>query len=279
MISLNKVKIGLLLLSILTVLTACSNNNKDTTESSGNNATVSISGSTSVGPLAEKLAAKYTEKDNTNIEINQIGSSAGITNAISGVSEIGMSSRDLKEEEVASGLNEVIIAYDGIVVVTHPSNKVKDLTMEQVKQIFTGEITNWSELGGDDLEIVVVSREDGSGSRDAFQEIVEYSSGELIRNSIIASGNGNIKTTVANNKHAVGFISFEYIDENISTIDINGVEATAENVLQKKYSLSRPFLFVYKEGQLTEAGQQFIDFILSEEGQLIAAEAGAIPIK
>ena len=279
MISLNKVKIGLLLLSILTVLTACSNNNKDTTESSGNNATVSISGSTSVGPLAEKLAAKYTEKDNTNIEINQIGSSAGITNAISGVSEIGMSSRDLKEEEVASGLNEVIIAYDGIVVVTHPSNKVKDLTMEQVKQIFTGEITNWSELGGDDLEIVVVSREDGSGSRDAFQEIVEYSSGELIRNSIIASGNGNIKTTVANNKHAVGFISFEYIDENISTIDINGVEATAENVLQKKYSLSRPFLFVYKEGQLTEAGQQFIDFILSEEGQLIAAEAGAIPVK
>lgn len=279
MISLNKVKIGLLLLSILTVLTACSNNNKDTTESSGNNATVSISGSTSVGPLAEKLAAKYTEKANTNIEINQIGSSAGITNAISGVSEIGMSSRDLKEEEVASGLNEVIIAYDGIVVVTHPSNKVKDLTMEQVKQIFTGEITNWSELGGDDLEIVVVSREDGSGSRDAFQEIVDYSSGELIRNSIIASGNGNIKTTVANNKHAVGFISFEYIDENISTIDINGVEATAENVLQKKYSLSRPFLFVYKEGQLTEAGQQFIDFILSEEGQLIAAEAGAIPIK
>lgn len=279
MISLNKVKIGLLLLSILTVLTACSNKNKDTAESSGNNATVSISGSTSVGPLAEKLAAKYTEKDNTNIEINQIGSSAGITNAISGVSEIGMSSRDLKEEEVASGLNEVIIAYDGIVVVTHPSNKVKDLTMEQVKQIFTGEITNWSELGGDDLEIVVVSREDGSGSRDAFQEIVEYSSGELIRNSIIASGNGNIKTTVANNKHAVGFISFEYIDENISTIDINGVEATAENVLQKKYSLSRPFLFVYKEGQLTEAGQQFIDFILSEEGQLIAAEAGAIPIK
>lgn len=279
MIRLNKVKIGLLLLSILTVLAACSNNNKDTTGSSGNNATVSISGSTSVGPLAEKLAAKYTETDNTNIEINQIGSSAGITNAISGVSEIGMSSRDLKEEEVASGLNEVIIAYDGIVVVTHPSNKVKDLTMEQVKQIFTGEVTNWSEFGGDDLEIVVVSREDGSGSRDAFQEIVDYSSGELIRNSIIASGNGNIKTTVANNKHAVGFISFEYIDENISTININGVEATAENVLQEKYSLSRPFLFVYKEGQLTEAGQHFIDFILSEEGQLIAAEAGAIPIK
>lgn len=279
MISLKKVKVALIMLSILTVFSACSNNNNDTQESDGSNATVSISGSTSVGPLAEKLAVKYAEEDNTKIEINQIGSSAGITNAISGVSEIGMSSRDLKEEERANGLNEVIIAYDGIVVVTHPSNKVKDLTMEQVKQIFTGQVTNWKELGGDDLEIVVVSREDGSGSRDAFQEIVEYSSGELIRNSIIASGNGNIKTTVANNKHAVGFISFEYIDESISTIDINGVEATAENVLQEKYSLSRPFLFVYKEGQLTDAGQLFIDFILSEEGQLIAAEAGAIPVK
>ena len=279
MSSLKKVKMGFLMLSILTVLTACANNNNDAQESDGSNVTVSISGSTSVGPLAEKLAAKYAEEDNTNIEINQIGSSAGITNAISGVSEIGMSSRDLKEEEVANGLNEVVIAYDGIVVVTHPSNKVKDLTMEQIKQIFTGEVTNWNELGGDDMEIVVVSREDGSGSRDAFQEIVDYSSGELIRNAIIASGNGNIKTTVANNKHAVGFISFEYIDESISTIDINGVEATAENVLQEKYSLSRPFLFVYKEGQLTEDGQRFIDFILSEEGQLIAAEAGAIPIR
>ncbi|GGA46869.1 phosphate ABC transporter substrate-binding protein [Psychrobacillus lasiicapitis] len=279
MIKWKHTKLALSIVAILTILSACSDNNDSTGADGGSGATVSISGSTSVGPLAEKLAAKYSETDNTNIEINQIGSSAGITNAISGVSEIGMSSRDLKEEEIASGLNEVVIAYDGIVVVTHPTNKVKDLTMEQVKQIFTGEVTNWSELGGDDMEIVVVSREDGSGSRDAFQEIVDYSSGELIRNAIIASGNGNIKTTVANNKHAVGFISFEYIDETISTIDINGVEANAANVLQEKYSLSRPFLFVYKEGQLTDAGQRFIDFILSEDGQLIAEEAGAIRVK
>ncbi|MEH6944326.1 phosphate ABC transporter substrate-binding protein [Bacillus sp. JJ722] len=278
MIILKKVKMGLLLLSLIAVLSACtSNGDTDTQASDDSNSTISISGSTSVGPLAEKLAVKYKEKDNANIEINQIGSSAGISNAINGVSEIGMSSRDLKEEEKA--LNEVVIAYDGIVVVTHPSNKVKNLTMEQVKQIFTGEVTNWSELGGDDMEIVVVSREDGSGSRDAFQEIVGYSSGELVRSAIIASGNGNIKTTVANNKHAVGFISFEYVDDSISTIDIDGVEATAENVLQQKYKLSRPFLFVYKDGNLTKAGQQFIDFILSEDGQRIAAEAGAIPVK
>ncbi|WP_066298519.1 phosphate ABC transporter substrate-binding protein [Bacillus sp. FJAT-29937] len=282
MVIFKKLKLGLTLLTLLAILTACTSNSDTDTESkaaNGSHATVAISGSTSVGPLAEKLAAKYNENVHTKIEINQIGSSAGITNAINGVSEIGMSSRDLKEEEKAQGLNEVIIAYDGIVVVTHPSNKVKSLTLEQVKKIFTGEVTNWKDLGGDDMEIVVVSREDGSGSRDAFQEIVDYSSGELIRNSIIASGNGNIKTTVANNKHAVGFISFEYIDDSISTIDINGVEANAENVLKQKYSLSRPFLFVYKDGNLTEAGQQFIDFILSEDGQRIAAEAGAIPVK
>ena len=193
--------------------------------------------------------------------------------------KLRMSSRDLKEEEKANGLKETIVAYDGIVVVTHPSNKVKDLTMEQVKQIFTGEVTNWKELGGDDMEIVVVSREDGSGSRDAFQEIVDYSSSELVRSAIIASGNGNIKTTVAMNKHAVGFISFEYIDDSISTVDINGVKATAENVLQQTYSLSRPFLFVYKEAHLSTEGQQFIEYILSPKGQNIVSEAGVIPLK
>ncbi|MGX1195435.1 phosphate ABC transporter substrate-binding protein [Metabacillus sp. SLBN-84] len=269
--------IGFMVLSLTVILSACGGSDEES--SNGNKYTLSISGSTSVGPLAEKLADKFEKQSDLNIEINQIGSSAGITNATNGVSEIGMSSRDLKEDEKANGLTESIIAYDGIVVVTHPSNKVKNLTMDQVKQIFTGEITNWSELGGDDMEIVVVSREDGSGSRDAFQEIVGYSSGELVRSSIVASGNGNIKTTVATNKHAVGFVSFEYIDESVSTMKVNGVEPTAENVLQQKYSLSRPFLFVYKDENLSDEGQQFIDYILSPEGQKIASEAGVIPLK
>lgn len=271
---------GLFIISLTVVMAACGDNAEgDTNSSKDGSTTIAISGSTSVGPLAEKLAFTYEESNDVKIEINQIGSSAGITNAINGVSEIGMSSRDLKQEEIDSGLNEIVIAYDGIVVVTHPSNKVENLTLEQVKKIFTGEVTNWKEVGGDDMEIVVVSREDGSGSRDAFQEIVDYSSGELVRSAIIASGNGNIKTTVAMNKHAVGFISFEYVDESISTVDINGVEATPENVLQQTYKLSRPFLFVAMEGNLTGAGQEFIDFILSPEGQDVVAETGAIPVK
>lgn len=266
--------IGLTILMV--VLAACSNG--DSTESSsGGGDLVTISGSTSVGPLAEKLAAKYEETEDVKIEINQIGSSAGITNAINDVSQIGMSSRDLKQEEIDSGIQELVIAYDGIVVVAHPSNPVKDLTMEQVKQIFTGEITNWKEVGGKDMEIVVVSREDGSGSRDAFQEIVGYESGQLIRNAIVASGNGNIKTTVAMNKHAIGFISFEYIDETVSAMDINGVKAEAGNVLEGKYELSRPFLFVYKEN-VPVAATKFMDFILTADGQKIVEEAGAIPL-
>ncbi|MCH7321821.1 phosphate ABC transporter substrate-binding protein [Solibacillus sp. MA9] len=256
------------------LLAACGGKSES---SDGGGQLVTISGSTSVGPLAEKLAIKYEETEDVKIEINQIGSSAGITNAINGVSQIGMSSRDLKQEEVDSGIEQLVIAYDGIVVVTHPSNPVKDLTMEQVKQIFTGEITNWKELGGKDMEIVVVSREDGSGSRDAFQEIVGYESGELIRNAIVASGNGNIKTTVATNKHAVGFISFEYIDETVSALAINGVQAQAANVLDGKYELSRPFLFVYDK-EVPQAATKFMDYVLSADGQKIVESAGAIPL-
>lgn len=257
-------------------LAACGNE-EGTNADAGDRALITISGSTSVGPLAEKLALKYEENANVKIEVNQIGSSAGITNAINGVSQIGMSSRDLKEEEIASGIEELIIAYDGIVVVAHPSNPVKDLTMEQVKQIFTGEITNWKDVGGNDMEIVVVSREDGSGSRDAFQEIVGYESGELIRNAIVASGNGNIKTTVATNKHAVGFISFEYIDESVSATSINGVEPTPQNVLDGQYELSRPFLFVHQP-DLAQPAVDFTEFILSADGQEIVESVGAIPL-
>ncbi|MGN1402027.1 MAG: phosphate ABC transporter substrate-binding protein [Bacillus sp. (in: firmicutes)] len=278
MSTIRKSVLSFLMLTLLIVTAACGSE-EGTEQTGGETKTISISGSTSVGPLVEKLADKYKEtQKNVKIEVNQIGSSAGITNANNGVSDIGMSSRDLKEEEKADGLTETIIAYDGIVLVTHPSNKVENLTLEQVKQIFTGEITNWSEVGGEDMEIVVVSREDGSGSRDAFQEIVGYSSGELVREAIVASGNGNIKTTVATNKHAVGFVSFEYIDDTVSTLQINGVESTAENVLNNTYILSRPFLIVHKDSTISEAGRSFIEYMLSPEGQKVVSEAGAIRV-
>ena len=275
--------VGILMLTMaVVVLVACASGDS----SSGNNSgttndtpvTITISGSTSVGPLAEKLAEKYkAAHSNVTIEINQVGSSAGITNAIDGVSQIGMSSRDIKDEEKASGLEELVIAYDGIAVAVNANNGVKELTLDQVKQIFTGEITNWKEVGGDDLEIVVVSREDGSGSRDAFQEKAGFESEELIENAIIANGNGNIKTTVAGNKQAIGYVSLEYIDDSISTINIDNVEPTAANIIAGTYKISRPFIFVYKS-DVADSAKKFMDYILSDEGQAVVEESGAIKL-
>ena len=158
---------------------------------------VTVSGSTSVGSPMEKLAEAFEGKNSgVKVEVQQLGSSAGIKNAIEGVSEIGMSSRDLKDEEKSSGLKETIIATDGIAVITNKANKVTDLTLDQVKDIYTGKITNWKEVGGEDAPIVVVSREDGSGTRDGFQEKVGFESEELIKDAQISDGSGNIKSTV-----------------------------------------------------------------------------------
>lgn len=272
-----------LFLTTLILLVGCNkkneennNTNTTTTTPSGN---VTVSGSTSVGPLMEKEAEKFKiNNSGINVEVNQIGSSAGIKDAINGTVEIGMSSRDLKEEEVAEGLVEVEVAFDGMAVITSKNNKISSLKLSEVKDIYTGKITNWKDIGGKDSQIVVVSREDGSGTRDAFQEIVGYESQELYKESIIGDGSGNIKTTVAGNDHAIGFISFEYIDDSVNAVKIDDISPTAQNVKNGEYKLSRPFLLVYKEENLKENGNKLIDFILSEEGQKIVEESGLIRI-
>ncbi|WP_346869544.1 phosphate ABC transporter substrate-binding protein [Clostridium sp. UBA5119] len=269
------------------LLVGCGGKDTSNSNNSGNNTsdnttkaiTIKISGSTSVGPLMEKEAESYKgENPNVTVEVQQIGSSAGIKNAIEGISEIGMASRELKAEE-KSELAETVIAYDGIALVVHPSNTAENLTMKQIKDIYTGAVTNWKEVGGSDAPIVVVSREDGSGTRDAFQEIVGYTSEELEKNATIAEGNGSVKTTVSTNENAIGYISFEQLDDSIKDLKVEGIEATPEKVLSKEYKLSRPFLVVYKEDKLTKDGKQFIDYILSEKGQGIVEEAGGIKVK
>lgn len=274
----NKTKVIISLLLITSIIfVGCGRKNEEDTTISDK---VTVSGSTSVGPLMEKEAEKFKEEnEGINVEINQLGSSAGIKDAITGTVQIGMSSRDLKEQEKAEGLIEVEIAYDGIAIITNKSNKIKSLTMAQVKDIYTGKITNWKGVGGKDGAIVVVSREDGSGTRDAFQEIVGYTSEELVKDAQIGDGSGNIKTTVSGNEHAIGFISFEYIDDSINAVKIDDVEPTASNVKNDSYKVSRPFLLVYKEDNLKENGNKLINFILSEEGQKIVEENGLIRIK
>lgn len=249
-------------------------------KSDDKNVTISVSGSTSVGPLMEKIAEAYEkENDNVSIEINQVGSSAGIQDTINGVAELGMSSRDLKDEEKSKGVKGTEIAYDGIGVIVHPDNKVSNLTLEQLKDIYTGKITNWKDVGGEDNQIVVVSREEGSGTRDAFQEIVGYDSSELISDATITDASGNLLTTVAQNKNAIGFVSFSYIDDTVSAVKLDGVEATEENAKSGSYKLSRPFLIVTKEDKLSDEGQKVIDYILSDKGQKIVKEDKLITLK
>ena len=225
---------------------------------------ITISGSTSVGPTMEILAEDYQKaNEGTTIEVQQVGSSAGITNTIDGTSQIGMSSRDLKDEE-KSELKEYQIAIDGIAVITNSANKVKDLTLDQVKDIYTGKITNWKEVGGNDADIVVVSREDGSGTRDGFQEIVGFESGDLTSN-------------VQGNENAIGYISFGYLDDSINSVKIGGVEPKEENVYNKKYPISRPFLLVTK-GDATGDAKSFIDYVLSDEGQKTIEKEGFMSV-
>ena len=246
---------------------------------SSNSNKITISGSTSVGPVVEILGEDFEAKnEGVSIEVQQIGSSAGIKNAIDGTSQIGMASRDLKDEEKAAGLKETQIAIDGIAVITNKNNTVKDLTLEQVKDIYTGKITNWKEVGGNDAPIVVVSREDGSGTRDGFQENVGFESEELTKDAQISDGSGNIKSIVEGNENAIGYISFGYVDENVNALTIDGVELNAENVKNDSYAIARPFLFANKEDVITEQGKNFIDFILSEEGQNVVEENGFISV-
>lgn len=243
--------------------------------SEGDTAKITISGSTSVGPTMEVLAEAYQKNNDIKIEVQQPGSSAGIKNTIDGTSDLGMSSRDLKDEETTD-IEGTQIAIDGIAVVTNTANKVENLTVNQVKDIFTGKITNWKEVGGQDAPIVVISREEGSGTRDGFQDILGFESEELTKDATINDGSGNVKSTVEGNENAIAYISFGYLDDTLNDLKIDGVEANDENVVAGKYPISRPFLVINKKDAMTDNAKAFVDFIMSEEGQNIISEEGFI---
>lgn len=274
-----KKKIGVLLAS--TILVGSLAVGCGSSSDKGSNGTkVTVSGSTSVGPVMEVIAEEFQAKnEGVTVEVQQVGSSAGIKNTIEGTSEIGMSSRDIKDEEKSAGLKETQIALDGISLITNKNNQVKDLTLQQVKDIYTGKITNWKEVGGKDAPIVVVSREDGSGTRDGFQEKVGFKSEDLVKDAQISDGSGNIKATVEGNENAIGYISFGYVDDSVNGLKVDGVELTPENVKSGKYSIARPFILVNKEDKISEQGTKLIEFVLSDEGQKIIEDKGFISIK
>ncbi len=237
---------------------------------------VAATGSTTVTPIMEKVAEAYKEVDeNITIEVQGVGSSAGVKAAIDETADIGMASRELKESEQAEGLNEIVIAKDGIAVAVHPNNGVEDLTKDQIKGIFEKTITNWSEVGGEDKDIIVVAREDGSGTRDAFQEILDL---EIATDVLIAEGNGAVKANIASKEDAIGFVSVGYLDDTVKPLKVEGAEATVENIKAGTYSVQRPLLLV-TQPEVNDMTQGVLDFILSDAGQEIVEEEGYISVK
>lgn len=242
-------------------------------------------GSTSVDPLAQKLAESYKASNpGVEIEIQAVGSSAGIKAAIDGSATIGMSSRELKEEEISEGVTPHVICKDGIAVVVNPANPVQNLTKEQVQKIFLGEIKNWKEVGGNDEEILVVSRESGSGTRGAFEEILKVEKevegkkvSGLVENALQAEGTGAVKANVASKANSIGYVSLGYIDDTIKTLQVEGVDATAENIVSGTYPVARPFVLVTK-GEVSPVDQAFLDFVMSSEGQAEVEKDGYIKV-
>lgn len=241
---------------------------------------ISIVGSTSVQPLVQELADKYNESNGQiKIDIQGVGSTAGIKAVYDGTCDIGTSSRKLKDEEKAWNLIETTIALDGIAVVVNPNNKVEDLSSEQISKIFKGEIKNWSELGGEDKEIIVINREAGSGTLGAFQEIMKLEKKEgdktislMAADALVADGNGAVLANVASKDNAIGYLSLGMADENkVKKIKIDGIEATEENVKNGKYPISRPFL-ILTNTDAKEETKDFINFILSDEGQQLVSK-------
>jgi phosphate transport system substrate-binding protein len=237
---------------------------------------VIVAGSTSIQPFADRWAEVFDKKHpGVFVNIQGGGSSAGIQAAKSGAADIGMSSRALKLDE--KDLLEIIVAHDGLAIIAHPSNPVHGLRQIEVRQIFSGEIPNWSYLGGPDKPITVVTREEGSGTRGAFQELV-MGKERIFRGAIVQDSNGTVREIVANDPNAIGYISLGLVDRRVRTMALDGVAPSEASINAKTYKLVRPFLFVTR-GELSGLAREFVDFILSPEGQDMARREGLLAIQ
>ncbi|MBP7175555.1 MAG: phosphate ABC transporter substrate-binding protein [Thermoclostridium sp.] len=234
-----------------------------------------VAGSTSVQPYAEVLAEEYMMvHTGVEIDIQGGGSAAGITAAQSGTADIGMSSRSLKVDEKV--LWSIEIARDGLAVIVNPNNPITKVTLEQVRNIYAEKVTNWNEVGGSTAKIHVITREEGSGTRSAFEELVMGKNVEITPKAIVQDSNGAVRQLVADDPNAIGFISLGLVSDKVKALELGGIAATHENVKNGSYKLSRPFLFV-AAGEPTGLVKEFIDFTLSQEGQEILVNEGLIP--
>ena len=271
----------------LALLAGCGNQtNNDNANNGGDSAdnggaaavsgTVSTDGSTSMEKVIGALSESYmaANKDVT-VNYNPTGSGAGITAVQEGTCDIGLSSRALKDEEKAAGLKETVLAYDGIAIIVHPDNPVSDLTLEQIAKLYTGEITNWKDVGGNDAQVVLIGREAASGTRDGFESITGTKDKCQYRQELTSTG--DVITTVSQNPDAIGYASLASIKDSVKALNVDGVTPSEASVKDGSYKVQRPFVLVTVEGKaLSSAAQSFFDYATSADAADIIAKAGAV---
>lgn len=276
-------------LSVMTVgLVGCGNNSAEDTAGDANNAedtnnaeelsgTLTLAGSTSMEKLCEALSESFMiAYPNVTVTVEYTGSGAGLESLAAGSVDIGNASRHLKDGETETGAVENVVAIDGIAVVTDLDNKVKNVSSEDLAKIYKGEITNWSELGGDDEAIVVIGREAGSGTRDAFEELLEVA--DACEYAQELDSTGAVLAKVASTPGAIGYVSLDVVDDSVIAMSLDGVEPTEKEILDGKYLLSRPFVMA-TSGEISEQNElvkAWFDYIQSEEGKSVISEIGLI---
>ena len=271
----------------LSLLTACGskNDNSADTNTDGSNTettlsgTVSTDGSTSMEKVINSLGESFMAMNkDVKFTYNPTGSGSGIQAVSEGRCDIGLSSRALKDDEKASGLVETVVALDGIAIVVNPENPVSDLDIDTIAKIYTGEITNWKDVGGNDAEIVLIGREAGSGTRVGFESITHTKDACQYRQELPSTG--DVINTVSQNPDAIGYASLSAVGDSVKALTVGGVEATEATVKDGSYVVQRPFVLVTKEGtKLSPAAQAFFDYALSAEAASIIAAGGAVAAK
>lgn len=242
---------------------------------SSSHGAVSVVGSTSIQPFAEMLSQEFNRKQKKYyVEVQGGGSTAGIEAVRNQIAAIGMCSRSLKDDEK---FDAVTIARDGLAIVVHSGNAVDNLSKLQIREIFAGRIRNWKEVGGADVKINTISREEGSGTREAFMKLVMGHDGRVSRGALTQESNGAVRELVRNDPGAIGYMSLGLVLGQVKILKVDGVFPTHETVTSKKYSLVRPFLFV--RGKSSEGAEEFIKYVLSSEGQKMLEEEGLVRVK
>ena len=242
----------------------------------GKKEAVATDGSTSMNKVIGALGEAFETDTGITVTYNATGSGAGIQAIQEGRCDIGLASRNLKDEEKANGLEETILAYDGIAIIVNPANPVKDLDVETIAKIYTGEIKNWKEVGGKDAEIVLIGREAGSGTRDGFESITDTEDKCAYRQELTSTG--DVITTVASNPNAIGYASLASVKDTVKALTVDGVAPSEETIKDGSYVVQRPFVLVTKKDKaLSKSAQQFFDYITSKEANEIISSSGVVP--